>query len=67
MCRRNSRGTCNCGFMVQAGDDVIRIDKCPKTPFVAWEDIPLEKYIYARGALTSGVHVYSNGLAFKVC
>ena len=55
---------CNCGMAVLSGDDVIKIDRCPKesdlgTPTVTYG-------IFLNGDLTAGTKIYNWQNIYKV-
>ena len=67
-CSRTVVGSCNCGMLVQSGDDVIRIDRCPKRGWSNSGERPLQVFAFINGDLTEGTQIISvqDGLKYKV-
>jgi hypothetical protein len=60
-CTRNGAiASCNCGVLIQSGDDVISLTRCPTTNDEAVDDSelqaerPLQVFLYLNGELTTG-------------
>lgn len=71
-CSPSADATCNCGLLVQSGDDVIKLAMCPTTFQVANDIVPdLEMTLFNNGELTSNTHIFSldsgNGYYVSFC
>ena len=61
----NRRASCNCGALIKIGNDVIRIDRCPKK--MRSQRPPVKTYLYKNGDLTAGTKFETRGKNYIVC
>ncbi|KAK2168432.1 hypothetical protein NP493_1225g02042 [Ridgeia piscesae] len=60
----NGRASCNCGALIKIGNDVIRIDRCPKRR--RRRSLPMKAYLFKNGELTPGTKFGIRGRTFIV-
>ena len=60
----NGLASCNCGALIKIGNDVIRIDRCPKRRRSRY--LPMKAYLFKNGELTPGTTFGIRGRTFVV-